>query len=575
MVTKGSSMTSKWRENADIIANNNKNNNNNNNDDDDDDNNDNDNTFIPLHDDNDAIKLAFEKKRANDRKKWLMNYNKNNIIKYEQKNISYYDFIHREFIHFSNEDIYRSIPSIIDGLKPSQRKVLYGCFKSDLDKDEKKVSQLAGIVSDISQYHHGEMSLNGTIIGMAQNYIGSNNINILEPNGQFGSRYANGKDHASSRYIWTKLTSMATLIFKKVDNPLLNQLYDDGMPIEPEYYVPIIPMILVNGTEGIGTGFSTKIPPYNPIEIINNLLNIINNNEYVEMNPWWQSFDGEICKINNYSFEIKGKYLINNNKLIITELPIGESTYNYKEFLEKQLSNVSKNGKKKSELLSYIDNNTDTKIYFELTFEENYLNDNIDNIEKLYKLSKKYSITNMHLYSPDGNIKKYINIEDIIKDYYNVRLEFYVKRKEYQLNNLKKELENISYKVKFILMIINKELVINNKKKIEIELELEKHNFIKINNSYDYLLTMSIYNLTFEKIEELKKLENKKQIEYDNLEKIEPKDIWKIELLELKEEYTKWYNEKLKTDNSIVKKPKKKKWKKNLLKCYLYNTFLI
>ena len=555
-----------------------------------DDNSDNDreqeqDNYVPIHDDDDALKLAFVKNRANERKKWLMNFNKDNIIKYEQKSISFYDFIHYEFIHFSNEDIYRSIPHIIDGFKPSQRKVLYGCFKADLDRDEKKVSQLAGIVSDISQYHHGEMSLNGTIIGMAQNYVGSNNINILEPNGQFGSRYSNGKDHASSRYIWTKLSPMATLIYKKVDNPLLNQLYDDGLPIEPEYYVPIIPMILVNGTEGIGTGFSTKIPPYNPINIIDNLLNMINNKELIDMDPWWQSFDGSVVKINENSYEIKGKYEIKGNKLIITELPIGESTYNYKEFLEKILSGIpsqTKNTKKTKEpkkeskkennlvckkennLISYSDNNTDTKIYFELLFEENYLDENINNIEKIYKLSKKYSITNMHLYSPKGNIKKYLNVKDIIKDYYDVRLDFYNRRKEYQLNILKNELENISHKVKFIFMVINNELIVNNTKKNIIEIELEKHKFPKTghNISYDYLLSMPIYNLTYEKIEELKKLEEKKQTEYDELDKLEPKTIWKLELNELKEKYNKWYEEKLLIDNN-QKTISKKKSKKN------------
>jgi len=527
-----------------------------------------DTNYIPIKDDDDALRLAFVKNRANERKKWLINYNKNNIIKYEQKKISYFDFIHNELIHFSNEDVYRSIPNLIDGLKPSQRKVLYGCFKADLDKDEKKVSQLAGIVSDISQYHHGEMSLNGTIIGMAQNYVGTNNINILEPNGQFGSRYLNGKDHASSRYIWTKLSPMANLIYKKLDNPILNQLYDDGLPIEPEFYVPIIPMILVNGTEGIGTGFSTKIPPYNPVNIIDNLINMINNDELNDMDPWWQSFDGKINKISNNSYEIKGNYTIKGNKLIITELPVGESTYNYKEFLEKMVSgtvnNKKKEVKKENHLLSYIDNNTDTKIYFELTFEENYL-DEIENLilEKMYKLSKKYSITNMHLYSSKGCIKKYNDVKEIIAEYYNVRLEYYNKRKEYQLNILKNELENISYKVKFIVLVINNKLIVNNTKKNIIELELEKLEFPKLGNSktYDYLLSMPIYNLTYEKIEELKKLEEKKQTEYDELENLNSKQIWKNELLELKEKYIKWYNEKLLIDNnqkSNLKKSKKK-----------------
>ena len=400
------------------------------------------NTFVPIHDDDDAIRLAFDKKRANDRKKWLKNYDKNKILEYSQKQIPYYDFIHSDLIHFSNEDLVRSIPSVIDGLKPSHRKILYGSILRGLDKDEIKVSQLAGFVSDKAAYHHGEMSLNGAIIGMAQDYVGSNNINILKPNGQFGTILRAGKDFASSRYIWTMLETLTPLIFNSQDTPLLNNLTDDGMPIEPEYYVPIIPMVLVNGTEGIGTGFSTKIPPFNPINIIDNLINMMNNKPIDEMYPWWQGYKGSIIKINNTSFETKGIWEIKDNKLIITQLPIGEATANYKEFLEKMLagmpmrnSTIKKTKTKSNPLLSYIDNNTDTQVSFELIFEDGYLSDKTE-IEKTYKLSKKISLNNMHLYSPLGKIKKYNTIEEIMRDYYDIRIKLYEDRKQYQLKFL-------------------------------------------------------------------------------------------------------------------------------------------
>ena len=214
----------------------------------------------------DAIQLAFDKKQTDNRKEWLLNYDRENILKYDQKNICFHDFIHRDLIHFSNDDTSRSIPHIMDGLKESQRKILYGAFLRKLDRDEVKVAQLAGFVSDKAAYHHGEMSLNGAIVGMAQNYVGSNNINILEPAGNFGTRYLGGKDAASPRYIWTSLPNHTTNIFNRMDIPVLKNQEEDGMPIEPEYYAPIIPMVLVNGAEGIGTGFSTKIPNFNPKE---------------------------------------------------------------------------------------------------------------------------------------------------------------------------------------------------------------------------------------------------------------------------------------------------------------------
>ena len=508
--------------------------------------------------DDNSIKLAFDKSRSDDRKKWLMEYNKNNILTYEQKKIQYNDFINLDLIHFSNEDLIRSIPSVVDGLKPSQRKILYGAILRGLDKDEIKVSQLAGFVSDKAAYHHGEMSLNGAIIGMAQNFIGSNNINILKPCGQFGTILKGGKDAASSRYIWTMLEDLTSIIFNPLDNPILNSQDDDGMPIEPEYYAPIIPMILVNGAEGIGTGFSTKIPPYNPLNIINNLQNIINEKPFVPMDPWWKNFKGRVIKIDNNNYEIYGNYDIKDNSVIITELPIGEWTSNYKEYIEKLLEDSS-NAKNKSKIpiISYIDNNTDSKVHFELLFEDNYLETN--DIEKILHLTKKYSINNMHLYNSENCIKKYNNVEEIMLDYYDVRLKLYEKRKNHQLNILEKELELISYKVKFILLVINNELIINNKKRILIEEELEKLEFPRLGNdklSYDYLLNMYIHSLTFERIEILKNQHQDKQIEYDNLKNKCIKQIWLDELDILLNKYNKWINIdiEIKKNNKLKKK---------------------
>jgi len=562
-----------WTNN--LITSNDDDNNDDNDDDDndnDDDNDDDDNLPYKINDDEDAILLAFEKSRVDDRKEWLKNYNKNNVLLYEDKKIKYSKFIHSDLIHFSNDDLNRSIPSLIDGLKPSQRKILYGAYLRGLDKTEVKVAQLAGFVSDRAAYHHGEASLNGAIIGMAQNYMGSNNINILKPNGQFGTRLMQaGKDSASPRYIWTKLEDLTPLIFNPLDDAILNKQFEDNEPIEPEYYAPIIPMILVNGTQGIGTGFSTNILPYNPLEIISNLKRKLNNQNFEIMDPNWNGFEGCMYKNDDYNYEVYGTYKTDGDKLIITELPVGQSTNSYKEFLEKLLEGEDKTKsktdkkptkkveKKETKLLKYNDNNTDTKVYFELIFEPDYLS-TVKDIAKEFHLVKKFSITNMHLFDRNGTIKKYDSPLEIMEEYFIVRLELYRKRKEYLLNNLKYELEKISNKVKFILMIINKELKINNRKKLDIESDLETHKFDKFDNSYTYLLSMPIHNLTMEKIEELKKQQEEKETEYNNLEKLNPEDIWSSELDKLEKEYNKWIKHKINVDaDTVNKKPKKSK----------------
>lgn len=191
-----------------------------------------------------AIQLAFSKKLVEERKEWLTKFmEKRNqkkqdyLYQKDTKKINFNQFINKELVLFSNLDNERSIPSLVDGFKPGQRKVIFACFKRNLTK-EIKVAQLAGSVAELSAYHHGEQSLMSTIINLAQNFVGSNNLNLLLPIGQFGTRLHGGKDAASPRYIFTALNNLTRLIFNPHDDPLLNYSMDDGQRVEPEFYAP-------------------------------------------------------------------------------------------------------------------------------------------------------------------------------------------------------------------------------------------------------------------------------------------------------------------------------------------------
>ena len=297
-----------------------------------------------------AIDLAFRKERANNRKTWMNNYNEESLpTDPNDEHITYEDYINKDLIMFSLATVRRAIPSVVDGLKPSQRKVLFGCFKRNLVK-EIKVAQLAGYVSEHSGYHHGEMSLMGTIIGMAQNYLGSNNMNLLVPQGQFGTRIQGGNDHASPRYIFTYLNQITKMLFSDLDKPLLDYLEDDGDQVEPEYYVPILPTVLINGCNGIATGWSTSVPCYNPIDIGKLMECKLTEKPYPEIMPYYQGFKGTIHKVKEGQYISKGCYeRLNASTIIITELPIGTWTEKYIDFLNSLLpeSTITKVGKKK------------------------------------------------------------------------------------------------------------------------------------------------------------------------------------------------------------------------------------
>ena len=255
-------------------------------------------SFTHTEESDDAIDRVFNKKRTDDRKDWLANYDRTKYLDTSSDNVSYEEFIDNEMIHFSKYDCDRSIPNMMDGLKLSLRKILFSAFKKRLTTDI-KVAQFSGYVSEHSAYHHGEQSLNGAIVNMAQDYVGSNNINLLVPNGQFGSRLQGGKDSASERYIYTRLSPKTRQIFSVEDDPILNYLDDDGFPVEPIYYIPIIPLILVNGGQGIGTGFSSEIQSYKLEDIISRLKQLMNKETLTRftMVPYYRGFKGTVTKI--------------------------------------------------------------------------------------------------------------------------------------------------------------------------------------------------------------------------------------------------------------------------------------
>lgn len=473
------------------------------------------------------IDLSFNKKRANDRKEWLSNYIPNSfeLDKFKSKQ-TYSSFFNNEFIDFSMENNIRSIPSIIDGLKPSQRKILYTLFKRNF-KNEVKVELLMGSILELAAYHHGTQSLENAIKCMAQDFVGSNNINLLVPKGEFGTRLRGGDDASASRYIFTKLEPITRLIFKNDDDEILESTFDDGYEVEPKYYIPIIPLVLVNGAKGLGTGWSSDVPQFNPIDIIiyieNNLKNKKKN---IELIPHYKNFKGEIIE----DFD-KGRYItrgifkkISKNKINILELPISTWTSDYYLFLDELIKN--------NIIKDYDKYCTDSDINIIVT-----MNDDIeisdDNILKLLHLESYININNMHLFDENGKIKLYNDQYDIINTFIDLRLKYYTKRKEHILNKLDIQKNYLSNKIKFINCVLKKKIVFDNKQKENIIKQIEQNNIEKYNDSYDYLLNTPLLNLSKEKLDDLKNQLEKNNNEIDRILNLEEKNIWLSELNDL------------------------------------------
>jgi len=552
-----------------------------------------------------AINLAFNKKLADKRKKWLEQYDRSEIIDNSVKKVLVNEFINKDLIHFSNYDLERAIPSMCDGFKPSQRKIMFGSFLRKIFKDEIKVAQLVGFISDKASYHHGEASLEGAIVKMAQDYVGSNNINLLSPNGNFGSRSYGGKNASSARYIFTQISKLTPTIFRKEDECVYEYNEDDGKKIEPVVYAPIIPVILVNGCDGIGTGYSTDIPCYNPKEIVENIVRMLKGKKLKNMSPWYKGFNGDIVEFNNkgtISYKTIGKYsIIDKNTIEITELPIGKWTNSYKEFLEgliienkpeskktktegkktktKTKAELDKERKEKEKriLQGFKDNSGNNSVNFVLTFDEGVVQELVksDKIVSTLQLSTNISISNMVAYNKEGVIRRYDNVEEIMAEFFDFRISMYAKRKEHRLRILKNELDLISWKVKFIEMVISGEIIVFEKNKsvkkatiIERLVELE---FPKLaasveaaeeSKSYSYITSMGLFLLTEEELEKLREENEVKSAEFKKYEETSIQDMWLEEIKEFEKAYDKWIADQDKDDKIVPRKGKGKGTKK-------------
>ena len=411
--------------------------------------------------------------------------------------ITYGQFFNEEFIEFSRADNVRNIPSVIDGLKPGQRKILFAAFKRRLSESEMKVAQLAGYVAEVAEYHHGEASLVSTIVGMAQDYVGANNANLFQPLGQFGTRLQGGKDAASARYIYTQLDPLARALFPEADDATLRYTEGDNLAtIEPAWYAPVIPMALVNGAEGIGTGWSTSVPSFNPIDLAAILrselearleaagggggeelppwtLSKAGRKACRELVPWVRGFGGQIVKVAPGKYESRGVLVAvaadqpgddqDDAVYEVRELPVGTWTQSYKEWLEKSIAD----DKAANAVASYVENNTEQRVLFRITLKDSETAPTNSQLArsapktkpakalwKRLRLTANHSTTNMHLFDADGRLRRY-DVDGVLDDWGAVRLSAYANRKARLLSDLASEIGSLAAREAFTDLVLS------------------------------------------------------------------------------------------------------------------------
>lgn len=419
----------------------------------------------------------------------------------------------------------RAIPSCIDGLKPTQRKVVHVANKIWKTGNEKpmKLFQLAGRVAADSYYHHGNSSLESAMIGMAQKF--KNSLPLLDGIGQFGS--LRSPSAGAPRYISGKLHPNFRLIYQ--DFELLNNKIEEGEEIEPDFFLPIVPTVILNGTSGIAVGFATNILNRNPKDVVDACLSYLNNKKIKTLSPWISEFTGTFTRdSNNYNtWKISGSFnVVNSTTVVVTEIPPAFTYEKYEELLNSLVD--------KKIIVDYEDNSSD-KIEYVIKFQRSVLKDYLSK-SKLDSLLKIHSqeTENLTTIDENGNLKIFNRVEDIVTHFVDVRLLYYDKRKVFNLDRLNKELILISNKARFIKDIIENRLNVNNVRKDVIIKYLEENKYDLIDSGYSYLLGLTIYTLTKERFDELVNQKLKKEDEIKDALKIEPKDMYIRDLEKLK-----------------------------------------
>ena len=441
------------------------------------------------------------------------------------------EYFNVDVCNYASYDNYRKIASVVDGLKPSSRKCMYTVMKNNVSAP-KKVSTLKSEAAAQTQYLHGDQSLEGVIVTLAQDFVGSNNLPLLKREGAFGTRLI--PSAAAGRYIFTCKEDYLDKVFKKEDEPILIEQVFEGSVIEPKFYLPVIPLLVVNGNIGLTMGFTQRILQHNPKDVIQYIKAKLDGSKKLpKLKPWFKGFIGSIYESKEKgegNWVIEGKVdVVGPNELEITELPINYTLATYINVLDEL--------EDEKLIKDYRDLSDDGKFKFRVRLNRNGTGITAKDKDLLSKF-KLISTFTEHYTSFDENNKlvEFKSLSELIDYYFDVRLKFYDLRKNWLIDDFTKKIVELVSKYVFINGVVDGSIIISKKSDKEIVKQLEQNEkIVKLNGSYDYLLMLPMRSMTKEVLEKQKKqlLQMKKDLE--EVKKTSIEDMWKEDLKELEE----------------------------------------
>lgn len=383
----------------------------------------------------------------------------------------------------------------------------------------------------------------------AQNFPGSNNVPLLQPIGQFGTRATGGDDAAAGRYLFTKLSPVTPMLFPRADEPVLERLSEDGELVEPKFYVPILPVLLLNGSKGIGTGWSTQVQCYHPLEVLDNVRANLLGQSMQPMRPWFNGFTGTITEKTTGipGWISTGCAEWRNKQLLVTELPVRVWTSDYKAWL------LAQTGGAEAQFASLTEAHTERTVSFclqpnaDLDTEESVRNLRDDQLIAQMKLRSSLLENNMHAFGVSGELLKFDSPLDIIEYHAPLRLSTYQARKDHLLTQLQHQLQLLESRRRFIDLVLRGEITLSRVSRASLLEELQRKNFIpssgaadeelrNVSSGYAHLLDMPLSSLTEESVLQLNKQVDEKRKDHDEVRATDETTMWLRELEELRTE---------------------------------------